>query len=47
MIPEMGVFSLIIALGFSVLLVIMPTLGLWRDKPVWMESASYFVFGQF
>lgn len=47
MIPEIGVFSLIIALGFALLLVIVPTLGLWRDKLIWIDSVSYFVFGQF
>lgn len=47
MIPEIGVFSLIIALGFSLLLVMVPTLGLWRGKSTWIESASYFVVGEF
>ncbi len=47
MIPEIGIFSLIIALGFAWLLVIVPTLGLWRGKSTWIETAFYFVVGQF
>ena len=47
MIAEVGLFSLVLALLFSVLLIALPTLGLWFNKPVWKSSAQTYVFGQF
>ena len=47
MIPEMGIFALIIALGFSLMLATIPTLGLIRANSAWILTARYFVAGQF
>ncbi len=47
MIAELGLFSLVLALLFAVLLVALPTLGLWLNKPVWQDSARIYVGGQF
>lgn len=47
MIAEIGVFCLILALSFACLLAIVPTLGIWSDKRLWVNSASQYVFGQF
>ncbi len=47
MIAEMGLFSLVIALFFSLLLVIVPTLGLSRGHHDLQSTASRYVFGQF
>lgn len=46
MIAEMGLFSLVLALLFSMMLVIVPTLGIWRQKPDWQASARLYVGGQ-
>ena len=47
MIAELGIFSLILALLFAILLVIFPTLGLMLNKPDWQASARVYVWGQF
>lgn len=47
MMAEMGLFSLVIALFFSLLLVIVPTLGLNRDHHDLQSTAGRYVFGQF
>lgn len=47
MIAEIGLFSLILALLFAVLLTVIPTLGLWRAKADWIDSAPLYACGQF
>lgn len=47
MMAELGVFSLILALLFAIVLTIVPTLGLWFKQPTWQRSASIYVVGQF
>jgi cytochrome c-type biogenesis protein CcmF len=47
MIPELGHFSLILALCFSLLLMTIPLLGVYLNKPDWVLSYRSFVFGQF
>lgn len=47
MIAELGLFSLVLALLFSLLLVLLPTLGLLFNKPIWEASAPIYVCGQF
>ena len=47
MMAELGVFSLILALLFSVMLVVVPTLGLSLQKPAWYLAARVYVVGQF
>ena len=47
MIAEFGVFSLILALLFAVMLVVVPTLGLLSQKPDWQASARVYVCAQF
>lgn len=47
MIAEAGLFSLIIALLFSLLLVIVPIIGLYKKQPDLQSMASRFVYGQF
>ncbi len=47
MIAELGVFSLILALLFSLLLVVVPSLGLGFKKPDWCSAARIYVGGQF
>lgn len=47
MIAEAGLFALIIALMFSILLVIIPTIGLYRNQLDLQSMASRFVYGQF
>lgn len=47
MIAELGLFSLILALIFAMLLVIIPSVGLWRQNPAWQASARVYVCGQF
>ena len=46
MIAELGLFSLILALLFALLLLVLPTLGLWLKKPDWTASARLYVCGQ-
>ena len=47
MIAELGLFSLILALLFAILLAVIPTVGLWLKKSDWQASASVYVYGQF
>lgn len=47
MIAEWGLFSLILALLASLLLVIIPGLGLRLQQEAWIESSSYYVVLQF
>lgn len=47
MIAEIGLFCLIMALLFAVLLAVVPTLGLLRHHSVLIKSANYYVFGLF
>ncbi len=47
MIAELGVFSLILALLFSLLLSIIPLIGIRKNGPTWINSARYYVVGQF
>lgn len=47
MIAEIGAFSLILALLFSCLLAVIPTLGLWWEKPNWIAATTSYVRGQF
>ena len=46
MIAELGVYSLVWALVFSLLLVIVPMLGIWKQNTVWMQSATTYVQAQ-
>lgn len=45
MIAELGLFSLILALLFALLLVIVPIYGIYRDKPLAIQAASIYVWG--
>jgi cytochrome c-type biogenesis protein CcmF len=47
MIAELGLFCLIIALLFACLLVVVPTVGLWRHHPQGQSAAFVYVWGQF
>lgn len=47
MIAELGLFSLILALLFAILLAVIPTLGLWFKRSTWQHCASTYVYGQF
>ena len=47
MIAELGLFSLVLALLFAILLTVLPTLGLWLKKPDWQAAAATYVCGQF
>ncbi|HBI21769.1 MAG TPA: heme lyase NrfEFG subunit NrfE, partial [Legionella sp.] len=47
MTAELGLFSLVLALLFSLLLVLLPTCGLALNKPKWMASAPVYVCRQF
>ncbi len=47
MIAEIGCFSLILALFFALMLVVVPTCGLWLDKPHWQSASRLYVAGQF
>jgi cytochrome c-type biogenesis protein CcmF len=47
MIAETGLFSLILALFFSILLVLVPTAGMRMNKPAWVAAAPSYVLGQF
>lgn len=47
MIPELGLFSLCWALLFACLSVVIPTFGLWRQKPAWCQSINFYVIYQF
>jgi len=47
MIAELGLFALCWSLVFAMLLVIVPTLGLWYQKPTWCKASGVYVLGQF
>lgn len=47
MIAEIGLFSLILALIFACLLVIVPSIGIFRNKPDLQSSTNLYVCGQF
>lgn len=47
MIAEIGLFSLILALMFSIFLVVVPTCGFWLKKQNWILAANRYVYGQF
>ncbi len=47
MIAEIGLFSLVLALLFALMLAVVPTLGLLCQKPAWQASACVYVCGQF
>jgi len=46
MMAEIGTFTLILALLFAILLVVVPTLGLQRNFLAWQASAPYYVVAQ-
>ncbi|MGQ3892413.1 heme lyase CcmF/NrfE family subunit [Legionella sp. CNM-4043-24] len=47
MIAEAGLFALILALFFSCLLVVVPCIGLKKNKAAWIAAAPVYVLGQF
>ncbi len=47
MIAEIGLFSLILALFFAILLAVIPMVGLWRFKDDWVAAAPLYASGQF
>ncbi|ETO93518.1 heme lyase CcmF/NrfE family subunit [Legionella oakridgensis] len=47
MIAEIGVFCLVLALLFAVLLAVIPALGVWRNKLNWQAAAPTYACGQF
>ena len=47
MIPELGHFSLILALGLAASLVIIPSFGIYRRREAWMQSAGSLSAGLF
>lgn len=47
MIAELGLFALVLALCFALLLVIIPTLGILKPNPPWQMAAPIYVWGQF
>ncbi|QBR83874.1 heme lyase CcmF/NrfE family subunit [Legionella israelensis] len=47
MVAEVGLFSLILALMFAVLLVSVPLIGLHRGKADWINASSLYVIGLF
>ena len=47
MMGEIGLFSLVLALFFALMLVVVPSLGLWLNKPIWRACAPLYVLGQF
>lgn len=47
MIPEYGHFALILALCLSLVLAVVPMLGVALRRPLWMASARPLAFGQF
>lgn len=46
MIAELGVYALVWALLFSLLLVVIPSLGIWKRNQIGMHSANIYVIGQ-
>ncbi|KTD25474.1 cytochrome C-type biogenesis protein CcmF [Legionella lansingensis] len=47
MIAEIGLFCLLLALLFAVLLAVIPTVGLWRNKADWIAAAPLYACAQF
>ncbi len=47
MMAELGVYALVWALLFSLLLVVVPTVGIWKQNPGLMNTATCYVIGQF
>ena len=47
MIPELGHFSLILALCLALLLAVIPLLGAWRGNLQWMLLSRSLALGQF
>ncbi len=47
MIAEIGLFALIMALFFALLLAVVPTVGLWQKNSAWIHAAPLYVRGQF
>lgn len=47
MLPEIGFFSLVIALVFSLCLIVIPSVGLLFSKLQWVKAADRYVLGQF
>lgn len=47
MIAEIGLFSLVLALLFALLLAVIPSMGLFLQKPDWIATARVYVCGQF
>ncbi|MDI9818587.1 MULTISPECIES: heme lyase CcmF/NrfE family subunit [unclassified Legionella] len=47
MIAEVGLFSLVLALVFALLLALIPSLGVWRNKADWTAAAPLYACGQF
>lgn len=47
MIPELGHFALILALGLSVALAVIPMAGVIKNNPVWMNASSSIATGMF
>lgn len=47
MMAELGVYALVWALLFSLLLVCVPVFGLWKKNQVCMNSTNWYVTGQF
>lgn len=46
MIPELGLFSLVLALLFALLLTVIPTLGLWKNNKAMQASTTFYVYAQ-
>lgn len=46
MIAELGVYALIWAWLFSILLVIVPSIGIWKNNLSWQQAANTYVKGQ-
>ena len=47
MIAEVGHFSLILALGLSFCLAVVPTLGIYKNRVAWMQLGSSLSVGVF
>ncbi|WP_133130808.1 heme lyase CcmF/NrfE family subunit [Legionella yabuuchiae] len=47
MIAELGLFSLILACMFAILLATIPAIGVWKEKLEWQKAATVYVCGQF
>ena len=47
MIPELGLFFLILALCFGFILSVVPIAGSYYERDSWMRQASVMAYGQF